>query len=1111
MRWLAASTLLLLLLPLATFADDPVKPPIPNPDLPDGTAKAKQHMAGFRLPPGMKVELFAAEPMLASPVAISVDEKGRVYVAEEYRLGRGAAENRSNPAFNFSFWLDDELQLRTNADRLKMYKKWAGKFPQGMDYFTNTADQVRLLEDTTGSGKANKSTVFAGGFNDPLDGLAAGVLAHNGDVYLTCIPNLWKLKDTKGTGVADQRKKLLEGFGVNCAFYGHDLHGLIFGPDGKLYFSIGDRGFNVTSQEGKTFEGQRTGGVFRCDRDGSNFEVVMRGLRNPQELAFDQYGNLFADDNNCDKGDHARLVYVVEDGDSGWNMAYQTMPMTSPAMGGPWFAEKLWHLPHAGQPAWIVPPVGKIGTGPSGFLFTSGTTLPKRYENSFIMCNYAGGRGLEAFKVKPKGAGFEIDDYHDFLTPIMATDAEFGPDGKLYVSDFVNLDWGGKSLGGRIFTVFDQEKLNDPMVVLMKKVFAEGFQKQDLRTLSQLIGHPEMKVRTRAQYEIATRGEKGRDLFAGILKEEIKSFDQFHSIWGLGQMAKSDPDAVKPLVVALDDKIAEIRAQAAKALGDIKHAASAGKLVELLTDANPRVKFFAAQSLGKLKHKPAVDALFKVLAANKDEDPWLRHACVAALAKIGDADAVNAKATDANASVRLAVVLVQRRLADKRVVKLLTDADPLVKAEAARAVHDLPMTDLYPDLAKLLPSLTSAVDLDATVRRALDAAFVLGTADHVKLVLAAASNPNLSTAVRAEAVSCLKDWSDPPQRDRVTGPWRPVAKRDPSLVRGVVSPGFEKLLGSATGPLLNDVVGLIGPLKLDVSDTTLVGWVADNAKADPIRVAALRVLSDRKAKSLAKSLTTALEASSPLLKAEARDLLVSSDPMKAAELLASVLNAEKATMLERQRAFAALPRVKAPDAGKALDTWASKLAAGDVPAELRLDLLDALKAAPSPTRDKLRTKFESSLSSKFAVSLTGGNAERGQQIFYGHAAAQCSRCHIINGNGGAAGPDLSKVAERYPDKTREFFLESMLLPSAKIAPGFGTVTLVLSDGRTVSGVLLAEDKKNLTIQYSDGKKETIPLADVDRRTAAASPMPAVDKTLTPNEVRDLIEYLTTLK
>ena len=64
--------------------------------------------------------------------------------------------------------------------------------------------------------------------------------------------------------------------------------------------------------------------------------------------------------------------------------------------------------------------------------------------------------------MKPKGAGFEIDDYHDFLKPITATDAEFGYDGKLYVSDFVGLNWDGTSIGGRIFTVFDPEKLETP-------------------------------------------------------------------------------------------------------------------------------------------------------------------------------------------------------------------------------------------------------------------------------------------------------------------------------------------------------------------------------------------------------------------------------------------------------------------------------------------------------------------------------------------------------------------------------------------------------------------------------------------------------------------------
>ncbi len=1076
-------------------------------------------MAAFRVPAGLKVDLFAAEPMLASPVAISVDEKGRVFVAEEYRLGKGAAENRGNPKDNFSFWLDDELQLKTTDDRLAMYQRWDKKFPGGMTWFTKWSDQVRLVEDANGDGKADKSSVFAAGFNGPLDGLAAGVLAKDGDVYLTNIPHLWRMKDG-GKGVAATKEALLSGFGVNCAFYGHDLHGLTFGPDGKLYFSVGDRGFNVKSQEGKQFAGLRTGAVFRCDPDGSHFEVVMRGLRNPQELAFDQYGNLFADDNNCDKGDHARLVYVVEDGDSGWHMEYQTI--NPPYMGGPWFAERLWHLPHAGQPAYLVPPVGKIGTGPSGFLFTSGTTLPDRYKNAFIMCNYSGGRGLESFRVTPKGSGFEIADYHDFMTPIMATDVDQGPDGKLYVSDFVNLDWGGKSLGGRIYTVSDPAKVNTPEALETKKLFAEGFGHRDVRELGKLLGHADQKVRLRAQWALTEAAVKSSTNGAGVTlltvaKESDNQLARIHAIWGLGNYSRRTQKVAHALRPFLEDRDPEVVAQAAKVLGDLGFdpgAATTGILSYRLADGSPRVKFFAAQAIGKLKLR-AIEPLFRVLADNKDADPWLRHACVAALARIGDAEAVAAKATDPSASVRLGVVLVQRRLGDKRVSKLLTDADPLVRAEAARAVHDLPIEAEYPALAAILPNLSAGTDDESIARRAISANYRLGGAEHASRVLAAAGNAALSPAVRAEAVSALRDWATPPPRDRVTGFWNPLPARDAAVVRGVVGPQFEKLLGSASGQLLTDVVGLIGPLNLEVSEPTLAGWVADGAKDVPVRVAALRVLADRRAKGLPASITVALKDAAPLLRAEARDVLAVTDPSKGVESLTTVLADAKAVSAEKQRAFAALAKVKTPSAGTALDQWAEKLTAKAVPPELQLDVTEALKAAPSPTRDKARTAFEGSLPggtaySKFAVSLVGGDAARGREVFVGHAAAQCVRCHVVNGNGGTAGPDLSKVASQ-PGKDRAYLLESMLNPSAKIAPGFGAVTLNLADGRTVSGVLAEENAKAVVLVHPDGKRETIPTEDVERRSQPTSAMPAVDRALTPREVRDLVEYLSTLK
>jgi quinoprotein glucose dehydrogenase len=286
-----------------------------SPYLAPASNEAEQAIKRFRLPKGMQAGVFAAEPMLANPVAFCFDEKGRCYVAETFRLKAGVSDNRDH-----MYWLDDDLACRTVDDRVRMYKKWLkDKFPS----WEVEHERVRLIEDTKDMGVADKATVFADGFHLAADGLGAGVLARKGTVYYTCIPDVWALRDTKGTGKADEKKSLSHGYGVHVAFLGHDLHGLRMGPDGRLYFSSGDRGLNVKTKEGKTIFNPDSGAVLRCDPDGSNLELVATGLRNPQKLAFDEHGNLFTCDNNSDSGDKARLVYVVDGGDSGWRMGYQ--------------------------------------------------------------------------------------------------------------------------------------------------------------------------------------------------------------------------------------------------------------------------------------------------------------------------------------------------------------------------------------------------------------------------------------------------------------------------------------------------------------------------------------------------------------------------------------------------------------------------------------------------------------------------------------------------------------------------------------------------------------------------------------------------------------------
>ena len=146
--------------------------------------------------------------------------------------------------------------------------------------------------------------------------------------------------------------------------------------------------------------------------------------------------------------------------------------------------------------------------------------------------------------------------------------------------------------------------------------------------------------------------------------------------------------------------------------------------------------------------------------------------------------------------------------------------------------------------------------------------------------------------------------------------------------------------------------------------------------------------------------------------------------------------------------------------------------------------------------------------SPFALTLLGGNPERGRQIFVGHTKAQCIRCHRVDGLGGSAGPPLNGVAKRLKPKV---ILESLLTPDVRITEGYASVGVALKSGKTVTGLLRKQTATALVLLTSDGRNLTLDLEDIEQRSHPKSAMPRMDKVLTLAELRDVMAFLLTLK
>ncbi|MFL5342810.1 MAG: PVC-type heme-binding CxxCH protein, partial [Gemmataceae bacterium] len=363
---------------------------------------------------GLQIELFAAEPMLVNPTSIDVDHLGRVWVCE---------------AVNYRRVMFNRPILRPEGDR------------------------IVILEDTKGVGKADKSTVFYQGKDliAPI-GICVAPIANGKPgacrVYVCQSPDILVFEDLDGDGKADgPPKKLLTGFkGFD---HDHGVHGINIGPDGKLYFTVGDQGVDgLQSSDGKGRKWKsnttdcRAGTVWRCDMDGKNLELIAHNFRNNYECCVNSFGEIWLSDNDDDGNQQTRICYVMPGGDYGYHPR------------GP--GQSHWHEEQPG----VVHKVLRTGFGsPTGICFYEGTLLPEKYRGQLLHCD-AGPREFRCFHIKPKGAGYELEK--ELLvtssdTWFRLSDVCVAPDGSVMLADWYDPGVGGHGMGdwtrGRIYRV----------------------------------------------------------------------------------------------------------------------------------------------------------------------------------------------------------------------------------------------------------------------------------------------------------------------------------------------------------------------------------------------------------------------------------------------------------------------------------------------------------------------------------------------------------------------------------------------------------------------------------------------------------------------------------
>ena len=516
----------------------------------------EQPVPEFTVADGWEVSLWAQNPDLNKPIHMNFDPQGRLWVA-------------SSEAYPM-------IEVGQAAP-----------------------DKVIVLEDSNNDGAADSSTVFAEGLLIPT-GIAPG----DGGVYVAQSTDLLFLKDNDGDGKADEKTRVLNGFGTEDTH--HNLHTLRWGFDGRLYMNQSvytrtdaETPFGVTRL--------KAGGGFRFDTRSQQMQVFFRGLWNSWGHQFDKYGQSFLTDGAGFSG----IAYAFPG--ATFNPAPKSREQLDLISPGRWpkFASM------------------EIIEGPS---------YPSDWQGSIITCDFRANR-VTRFSLSEQGAGFVTKQEADLIRTSAATfrpiDVKQGPDGALYVADWSNpiINHGEVD-----FRDPRRDRWHGRIWRLEWKGAKARPPRQDLTQLSVeellvLLTDPDRAMRDQARRVLTELGEA--KVAASLTKWNSslsESSSRLEALWLFQSLNLTNMELLQDLLADKDHRIRAAATRVLSAWADLEAQPAVlinieqalPLLAKCINDESARVRLEAVRGLSRLQSVDA--AILAMNALDKESDRFIEHA-----------------------------------------------------------------------------------------------------------------------------------------------------------------------------------------------------------------------------------------------------------------------------------------------------------------------------------------------------------------------------------------------------------------------------------------------------------------------------------------------------